>query len=66
MLIDVPRYQTLLEVNQAMVQWSTGDEFGLRFSGSPTEEDHRLLKELILAAQAAQTPRQDKEDESHH
>ena len=61
-LIDVPRYQTLLEVNQAMVQWSTGDEFGLRFSGSPTEEDHRLLKELILAAQAAHTPEQDKRD----
>jgi hypothetical protein len=43
-----------------MVQWSTGDEFGLKFSGSPTEEDHRLLNELILAAQAAQTPGQDK------
>jgi hypothetical protein len=52
-LIDVPRYQTLLEVNQAMVQWSNGDEFGLKFSGSPTEEDPRLQNELILAAQAA-------------
>ena len=65
LLIDVPRYQTLLEVNQVRVQWSSGDEFGLKFSGSPTEEDHRLLNELILAAQAAQTPRQDNRDESH-
>jgi hypothetical protein len=61
-LIDVPRHQTLLEVDEAMVQWSNGDEFGLKFTGSPLEEDHRLLNELILAAQAAQTPRQDKAD----
>jgi PilZ domain-containing protein len=53
LLIDVPRYQTLVEVNQARVQWSTGDECGLKFSGIPAEEDHRLLNELILAAQAA-------------
>jgi hypothetical protein len=65
LLIDVPRYQTLLEVNQAMVQWSSGDEFGLKFSGSPAEEDHRLLNELILADQAAHNPRQDKGEESH-
>ena len=65
LLIDVPRYQTLLEVNQARVQWSKGNEFGLKFSGSSAEEDHRLLNELILAAQAAQSPRQDKGDESH-
>ena len=65
LLIDVPRYQTLLEVKQVRVQWSSGDDFGLKFSGSPAEEDHRLLNELILAAQAAQTPRQDKGDESH-
>ena len=61
-LIDVPRYETLLEVPEAMVRWSNGDEFGLRFSGSPTEEDHRLLTELILAAQAAHTPSQDTAD----
>jgi PilZ domain len=52
-LIDVPRYQTLVEVNQARVQWSTGDNCGLKFSGSPAEENPRLLNELILAAQAA-------------
>ena len=55
LLIDVPRYQTLVEVNQASVQWSTGDESGLKFSGVPAEEDHRLLNELILAAQADTT-----------
>jgi len=61
-LIDVPRYETLLEVNEAMVRWSNGDEFGLKFTGSPPEEDQRLFNELILAAQAAHTPRQDKAD----
>jgi hypothetical protein len=61
-LIDVPRYETLLEVDEAMVRWTNGDECGLKFTGSPPEEDHRLLNELILAAQAAQTPRQDKAD----
>ena len=58
-LIDVPRYETLLEVPEAMVRWSNGDECGLKFTGSPTDEDPRLLNELILAAQAAHTPRQD-------
>ena len=50
LLIDVPRYQTLVEVNQAMVQWS---------NGMRAEEDLRLLNELILAAQAARNPGQD-------
>ena len=59
LLIDVPRYQTLGEVNQAMVQWSNGDECGLKFSGMRAEEDLRLLNELILAAQAARNPGQD-------
>jgi len=49
----VPRYQTLVEVKQAKVQWSTGDESGMKFSGVPAEEDHRFLNELILAAQAS-------------
>jgi hypothetical protein len=61
-LIDVPRYQTLLDVDEAMVRWSNGDEFGLKFTGSPPEENDRLLNELILAAQAAQTSSQDKAD----
>jgi hypothetical protein len=61
-LIDVPRYETLLEVDEAMVRWTNGDEFGLKFTGSPPEEDQRLLNELILAAQAAHAPRQHKAD----
>ena len=65
LLIDVPSYQTLLEVNQATVQWSSGDEFGVQFSGTPAEEDERLLSELIVAAQAAHSPRQNEGDQSH-
>ena len=42
-----------------MVQWSNGDECGLKFSGMRAEEDLRLLNELIIAAQAARNPGQD-------
>jgi hypothetical protein len=41
-LIDVPRYQTLLQVTLARVRWSNGNEFGLEFLCSPSDDKQRL------------------------
>jgi PilZ domain-containing protein len=51
-LIDVPRYQTPLQVKRATVRWSNGQVFGLEFTEAPTDDQERL-RELILATSAA-------------
>ena len=51
-LIDVPRYQTPLQVECAMVRWSNGHEFGMEFLGSPLDHQQRL-RELIRAVETA-------------
>ena len=35
-LIDVPRYETPLQVELVMVRWSNGHECGMEFLGMPT------------------------------
>lgn len=60
-LIDVPRYQTPLQVTVARVCWSNGEEFGMEFLGSPPDEQQRL-HELIRTTEAANALRQDKKD----
>jgi len=58
-LIDVPRYETLLQVDFASVPWSKGQEFGLAaFSGAPSEDQQRL-RDLIQATEAASALKQE-------
>ena len=51
-LIDAPPYQTLLEVNLAMIRWSKGQQFGLEFSDM-SPDDQQRLHELIISTEAA-------------
>jgi hypothetical protein len=58
-LIDVPRYQTPLQVTVAKVCWSNGQEFGMEFLGAPVD-DQKRLRELIRATEAATDLRRSK------
>ena len=51
-LIDVPRYETPLQVDLGPVRWSNAQAFGLEFSGAPAD-DYRRLRELLRATEAA-------------
>jgi hypothetical protein len=52
-VIDVPRFLTPIQVDRALVRWSSGNEFGLEFVGMSFDEKQRL-EELILIIKAAQ------------
>jgi len=51
LLIHVPRYEALLEVELAVVRWSAGNEFGMEFLSVQREHEQRL-HELIRATNA--------------
>lgn len=51
-LIDVPRYETPLHVNLAVVRWSHGQQFGLEFIQMEPHEQQRL-RELIRQTELA-------------
>jgi hypothetical protein len=51
--IDVPRFSAPLQIDRAIVRWSTGNEFGLEFVGLSFDDQQRL-QELILAIKASQ------------
>lgn len=59
-LIDVPRYETPLQVTLAVVRWSHGQEFGLEFIRMEPNHQQRL-RELIQATDAAMAQPQDTE-----
>jgi hypothetical protein len=52
-VIDVPRFLAPLQVDRAIVRWSSGNEFGLEFVGISFNDQERLHG-LILAIKAAQ------------
>jgi hypothetical protein len=52
-LIDVPRFSTPIQVDRAIVRWSSGKEFGLEFTGIPADDEQRL-QDLMSAIKAAQ------------
>lgn len=60
-LIDVPRYETPLQMELAMVRWSNGQEFGLEFFGVPSDDQQRL-REVVRVTEAASSLRRDKKD----
>jgi PilZ domain len=41
-LIDVPRLSAPIHVDRAVVRWSSGNEFGLEFTGIPSDDEQRL------------------------
>ena len=41
-LIDVPRYETPLQVTRAVVRWSKGQEFGIEFIQMESADEQRL------------------------
>jgi len=51
LLINVPRYEALLEVELAVVRWSADNEFGMEFLSIQREHEQRL-HELIRATKA--------------
>ncbi len=42
--IDVPEPKTVIEIDQAVVRWVTGQEFGLEFASIAPEQFERLTK----------------------
>jgi hypothetical protein len=56
-LMDVPRYETPLYVELAVVRWAHGQEFGMEFIRM--EPSDQKLHELIRQIEAARAPRQD-------
>jgi len=59
LLIDVPRFLAPIQVDRAIVRWSSGNEFGLEFVGISFDDQQRLqgLLLVIKAAQPAIRPR---------
>jgi hypothetical protein len=41
-LIDVPRYETPIQVMRAVVRWSKGQEFGIEFTQVKLHDEQRL------------------------
>jgi PilZ domain-containing protein len=54
-LIDVPRFLAPIQVDPAIICWSSRNEFGLEFVGISFDDQQRL-HELLLAIKAAQPP----------
>jgi len=52
-VIDVPRLLAPIQVDRAIIRWSSGKEFGLEFVGISFDDQQRLHG-LILAMNAAQ------------
>jgi hypothetical protein len=52
-VIDVPRLLAPIQVDRAIIRWSSGKEFGLEFVGISFEDQQRLHG-LVLAIKAAQ------------
>jgi hypothetical protein len=52
-VIDVPHYLAPIQVDRAIVRWSSANAFGLEFVGLSFDEQQRL-QGLVLAIQAAQ------------
>ena len=52
-VIDVPRFLAPIQVDRALVRWTSGNEFGLEFLGMSFDEKQRL-EGLILVIKAAQ------------
>ena len=57
-LIDVPRYETPLYVDLAVVRWVHDQEFGLEFIRMQPVDQQRL-RDLVQATEAAMACRQD-------
>jgi len=57
-LMDVPRYETPLHVDLAVVRWAHGQEFGMEFI-TMNPDDQQQLRELIRQTEAARARRQD-------
>ncbi len=52
-LIDVPRLLAPIQVDRAIIRWSSGNEFGLEFVGLSFDDQQRL-QGVLLAIKAAQ------------
>ena len=52
-VIDVPRFLAPIQVDRALVRWSSGNDFGLEFVGMSFDDKQRL-EGLILTIKAAQ------------
>jgi hypothetical protein len=52
-LIDVPRFLAPIQVDRAIIRWSSGNELGLEFVGLSFDDQQRLHG-LLLAIKAAQ------------
>ena len=52
-LIDVPRYETPLQVTRAVVRWSKGQEFGIEFIQMESADEQRLNQ--LMRQMAADT-----------
>jgi hypothetical protein len=55
-LIDVPGFLAPIQVDRAIIRWSSGNEFGLEFVGLSFDDQQRLHG-LILAIKASQASR---------
>jgi hypothetical protein len=44
--IDIPEPKTVIEVDQAVVRWVAGQEFGLEFASISPEQFERLTKTI--------------------
>ncbi|MBI3357610.1 MAG: PilZ domain-containing protein [Nitrospirae bacterium] len=44
--IDIPEPKTVIEVDQAVVRWVAGQEFGLEFASISSEQFERLTKTI--------------------
>jgi hypothetical protein len=53
LVIDVPRFSAPIQVDRAIVRWSTANAFGLEFVGISANDQDRL-QVLISAMKAAQ------------
>jgi len=59
-LIDVPRYETPLYIELAVVRWVHDQEFGMEFIRME-HIDQQRLRDLVRATEAAMARRQDTE-----
>jgi hypothetical protein len=55
-LIDVPGFLAPIQVDRAIIRWSSDNEFGVEFVGISFDDQQRL-HELLLAIKAAQPSR---------
>ncbi len=58
-VIDIPRLLSPIQIDRAIIRWSSGNEFGLEFVGISFDDQQRL-QGLILAIKADQPSRNPK------